>query len=179
MTVKKNPQGHSLCLFIKCSDGKRTLKSCPMQADRPMHRQEHQSASQREMLVVKAMVRDTVESLCQPRTETIVSKTCSRFCHRIIFPLQALTYKAHGTEAIITPSLSLPSLCIFSEVDGMRKTMEIQTWAPSSCTSNLLWELPNQLFQVLEYEGWSASKDRTSFYSSKDSEIKEDLGEVG
>lgn len=96
--------------------GKRVPRSWTMQADRPIctgTKNSHHSASQREMLVVKAMVQDTVERLCQPRTETTVSKTYSRFCHRIVFPLQALTYKAHGTEASITPCLSLPSPRIF------------------------------------------------------------------
>lgn len=108
--------------------GKRAPRSWTMKADRPIctgRKNRHHSALQREMLVVKAMVQDTVERLCQPRTETTVSKTYFRFCHRIIFPLQALTYKAHGTEAIITPSVSLPSPRIFFLVDGMGKTMEV------------------------------------------------------
>lgn len=98
----------------------------------------------------------------------------------LIFLLQALTYKAHGTEAIITPSLSLPCPHIFFVVDRRGKTMEVQTWALSSCTSSLLWEVPNQLFQVLnKRDGVIAFKDRTSFCSSNDCEIKKDLWVVG
>lgn len=45
--VPHDPQGHSLLSLIDHSvltDGKRAPRSCPMQADRPMHSQEEQTA---------------------------------------------------------------------------------------------------------------------------------------
>lgn len=147
---KSNPQGHHLLSLINRSaltDGKRAPRPCPMQTDWQTNAGQEEWTSSRftngDAGGRRNGSRCCVERLCQSQgLNPWCLKTCSGFCHRIIFPLETLTYKACGTEAIVTPSPSLPSPCGLFPVGGMGKTIKLQTWAPSSCIRDLLWKVP-------------------------------------